>query len=257
MYYCCVDAQARRSRLIATMRRDGRVEVRTAAEQLDATEMTIRRDLDLLVEQGVARRVRGGAVNLLMRGEELPFALRELDGTEAKRRIAVAAGELIRDGEAVVVDSGTTGLAVARVLAGRRLTVMPLSLPAATLMSGSGEVTLVLPGGTVRRGEGSLVGSMTESALGSLRFDTAVLTCCGLSPADGVTAHDLQDAAVKRAAMAAATRTVLVAESGKLARTALAVVCPADRVDVLVTDRDAPEGAMEALVAQGVEVHRA
>jgi len=124
-------------------------------------------------------------------------------------------------------------------------------------MSGSGEVTLVLPGGTVRRGEGSLVGSMTESALGSLRFDTAVLTCCGLSPADGVTAHDLQDAAVKRAAMAAATRTVLVAESGKLARTALAVVCPADRVDVLVTDRDAPEGAVEALVAQGVEVHRA
>jgi len=253
----CARTQARRSRLIATMRRDGRVEVRTAAEQLDATEMTIRRDLDLLVEQGVARRVRGGAVNLLMRGEELPFALRELDGTEAKRRIAVAAGELIRDGEAVVVDSGTTGLAVARVLAGRRLTVMPLSLPAATLMSGSGEVTLVLPGGTVRRGEGSLVGSMTESALGSLRFDTAVLTCCGLSPADGVTAHDLQDAAVKRAAMAAATRTVLVAESGKLARTALAVVCPADRVDVLVTDRDAPEGAVEALVAQGVEVHRA
>jgi DeoR/GlpR family transcriptional regulator of sugar metabolism len=169
---------------------------------------------------------------------------------------ALAAG-LVRDGEAVVVDSGTTGLAVAQALAGRRLTAMPLSLPAISALSGSAATTLLVPGGTARFGEGSLVGPATEAALRGLRFDTLFLTCCGFSAADGVTAHDVQDAAVKRAAVGAANRVVLLAEAAKLARTALVVVCAAAAVDVVITDRDAPESAVAPLTAAGIEVHRA
>jgi DeoR/GlpR family transcriptional regulator of sugar metabolism len=192
-----------------------------------------------------------------MRGDELPFALRELESSDAKQRMATVAAGLVRDGEAVVVDSGTTGLAVASALTGRRLTVMPLSLPAVTALSGSSATTLLVPGGTARFGEGSLVGPMTEAALTGLRFDTVFLTCCGFSPTDGVTAHDVQDAAVKRAAVGAANRVVLLAEAAKLARTALVVVCPSSAVDVVVTDRDAPEATVAQLTAAGIEVHRA
>lgn len=249
-----MDSADRRRDIVARLQREGRVAVADLAAELDASEVTIRRDLDVLADAGVLVRVRGGAISQLKRGEELPFSMRDVESTEAKSRIAQAAAALVRDGEAVVVDSGTTGLAVARALAGRRLTVMPLSLQAATVLSGEASISLMLPGGSARFGEGSLVGPLAEANLASLRFDTVVLTCCGLSAANGVTAHDLQDAAVKRAAVRAATRTVLVAESAKFARTALAVVCGLDQVDVLVTDADAPDDAVSAARGMGIEV---
>lgn len=242
---------------MSVLQQVGCVDVAESAVALDAAEMTIRRDLDVLVSQGVARRVRGGAVSLLMRGEELPFAMRQLDSAPLKQRMADLVAGMIQDGEAVVLDSGTTGLAVAHALVGRRVTVMPLSLPAASVLSASAATTLLLPAGTVRFGEGSLVGPMTESSVRALRFDTAVLTCCGLSAEGGVTAHDVQDAAVKRAAIDSSSRTVLVAEGAKFARTALAVVTAMRRVDVLVTDIEAPEAAVHQWAAEGIDVRRA
>src|ERR1700678_1418589 len=99
MYAADMDASQRLSELVDALRRDGRVDVATAAAEFGTAELTIRRDLDVLVERGVARRVRGGAVNLLMRGEELPFAMRELDALDTKKRIAAAVAGLIADGE--------------------------------------------------------------------------------------------------------------------------------------------------------------
>lgn len=243
--------------ILGQLRRHDRVEVATLARELDTSEVTVRRDLDLLESSGVLRRVHGGAVSLLLRGEELPFALRESESGEAKERIGRAAAGLLRDGEAVVVDSGTTGLAVARALSGRRLTVVPLSLPTANVLAAGAAATLIFPGGTMRPGEGSWTGPLAEATLRSLRVDTAVITCCGFSAADGATAHDLPEAAVKQAAMAGAGRTVLVAEAAKFSRVALAVVCAATAFDVVVTDAAAPEAALQQLREAGVEVLRA
>ena len=145
-----MDASQRLSELVEVLRRDGRVDVVTAAAEFGTAELTIRRDLDVLVERGAARRVRGGAVNLLMRGEELPFAMRAIEANGSKRRIAAAVAGLIADGEAVGLDSGTTVAEIALALAGRRLTVMPLSLHAANALAGSSSVRLMLPGGEAR-----------------------------------------------------------------------------------------------------------
>ncbi len=99
----------------------------------------------------------------------------------------------------------------------------------------------------------SFVGPLATTSLGTLRFDTAVVGCCGL--ADGlVTAHDLGDAEVKRAMRASASRTVLVADSTKFARSATAVVCAASELDVLVTDRSVPAETAAALRESGVEI---
>jgi DeoR/GlpR family transcriptional regulator of sugar metabolism len=250
-----MDHADRRREIVERIRRDGRVAVAELALRLETSEVTVRRDLDVLAQSGVLLRIRGGAVSQLKRGEELPFSMREIDGADAKVRIADMAASLVRDGEAIVVDSGTTGLAVARALAGRRLTVMPLSLQAATVLSGEASISLLLPGGSTRFGEGSLVGPLTEANIASLRFDTVVLTCCGVSVSGGVTAHDLADAAVKRAAVKAASRTVLVVEGAKFARTALALVCQLDEIDVVITDRAAPGDAVSALEGMGIEVH--
>ncbi|OQQ13905.1 decarboxylase [Streptomyces sp. M41(2017)] len=234
----------------------GSVGVAELAELTGTSEMTVRRDLEALAAQGVLERYRGGARSLLLRGDEPPFSMRVHDGLEAKRRIAAEAAQLITDGESVVLDSGTTCLEVARALKGRRITVMPLSLHAVNALADAPQLTLLVPGGLTRQGELALTGPLTEASLASLRFDTALIGCCGLDAVNGLTAYDLDDAAVKRAAIAASRRVIAVTEGAKVSRTALAVVAPVSALDVVVTDEHAPQEQMEALAAAGVSVRQ-
>jgi DeoR/GlpR family transcriptional regulator of sugar metabolism len=238
------------------VRAAGQLGVADLAEITGASEMTVRRDLEVLADQGVVERFRGGARNLLLRGEEPPFGLRVGEGLEVKRRIATEVAALISDGESVVLDSGTTCLEVARALTHRRLTVMPLSLHAVNALTGASQVTLLVPGGQPRPAELAMTGPLTEASLAALRFDTAVLGCCGLSAGDGLTAYDLGDAAVKRAAIASARRVIAVAEGAKFSHTGLAFVAPAAALHAVVTDGTAPEEATEALAAAGVTVRK-
>ncbi|SDI79995.1 transcriptional regulator, DeoR family [Frankineae bacterium MT45] len=251
-----MDATERSSRLVDALRRHGRIDVSWAAAEFGTAEMTIRRDLDLLADRGVARRVRGGAVSLLMRGEELPFAMRELDAVQTKRRIAACVAGLIEDGEAVGLDSGTTVTEVARALSQRRLVAMPLSLHAAMALAGSSSVRLMMPGGETRPGELAMVGPLALASIASLRFDTAVVGCCGVSPEGQVTAHDLGDVAVKQALLASARRSILVLDGGKFSQAALGVVAAVSDFDVVVTDATAPAEAVAELESAGVAVHR-
>jgi DeoR/GlpR family transcriptional regulator of sugar metabolism len=247
-------SQVRQKEILDVLHRDGRVDVPDLAERLGISAITIRRDLDQLAEAGALRRVRGGAVTTTLRGEGLPFEVRAADDSPLKTRLAQAAAALIADGEAVAIDSGTTGAAAATALAGRRITAMPFSVQGIAALAAGANVTLLLPGGSVRRPEGTIVGPLAEQTLTGLRFDTTILTCCAADPAVGVTAYDLEDAAVKRALRNASARTILIAEGAKFTRSAMAVVCRLDEVDVLVTDDSAPDEALSRLTDAGVHV---
>ncbi|WP_329165050.1 DeoR/GlpR family DNA-binding transcription regulator [Streptomyces sp. NBC_01717] len=239
-----------------SVREAGRMSVAELAGLTGASEMTVRRDLEALSAQGVLERYRGGARSLLLRGEEPPFVLRSQDGLENKQRIAAAAARLVADGESVVVDSGTTCLEVARALAGRRVTVMPLSLHAVNVLAETPQLTLLVPGGRPRPGELALTGPLTVASLAALRFDTAIIGCCGLDATDGLTAYDLDDATVKSAAITSARRVIAVTEGAKLSRTALAFVVPVSSLHTVVTDGDAPEDQVDLLAAAGVTVQQ-
>lgn len=244
---------AERHRLIAhAVQEAGTATVAELTGLTGASEMTIRRDLDHLAAQGVLERFRGGARTLLLRGDEPPFGLRAHEAVDAKRRIAAEVVSLITDGETVLLDSGTTCLEVARLLRGRQITVMPLSLQAIGVLGDAPEPTsLLVPGGRPRAGEGALIGPLTLASLSALRFDTAVLGCCGLTAADGLTAYDLDEAAVKKAAVASARRVIAAADGTKLGRTAHAHVGPSTLVHTLVTDTTAPTGELTALRDNG------
>lgn len=245
----------RHGTIAQTVRKSGKVTVQELAGLTGASEMTIRRDLDVLAAQGVLERVHGGARTLLLRGEEPPFALRAHEAVEAKRRIAAEVSSLIADGETVLLDSGTTCLEVAHLLRRRPVTVMPLSLQAIQVLGdGPGPGTLMVPGGQPRAAEGALTGPLTLASLAALRFDTAVLGCCGLSAAEGLTAHDLDDAAVKKAAIASSRRVIAAADGGKLGRTVHAYVGPTSLLHTLVTDTAAPADEVAALEAAGTVV---
>jgi len=247
-------SKLRQKEILDALHRDGRVDVPELAQRLGISAITIRRDLDQLAEFGALRRVRGGAVTNSLRGEGLPFEVRAVDDSVLKARLAQAAVALIADGEAVAVDSGTTGAAAALALADRRVTAMPFSVQGiAALAAGTG-VTLLLPGGSVRRPEGTIIGPLALQTVSALRFDTAVLTCCAAAPEVGVTAYDVDDAAIKRALVNASERTILIAEGAKFTRSAMAVVCRLEEIDVLVTDDSAPAEVLARLSESGVHI---
>ncbi|MEV6350446.1 DeoR/GlpR family DNA-binding transcription regulator [Actinoplanes sp. NPDC051851] len=245
----------RHRRILDAVQQAGRLGVTQLAELTGTSEMTVRRDLENLADQGMLERFRGGARSITLRGEEPPFAARTRESSAAKRRIAEAAAEMISDGEAVVLDSGTTCLEVAHLLARRRMTVMPLSLHAANALVGAPQLRVLLPGGEPRPGELALTGPLAEASLAALRFDTAILGCCGLT-AEGMTAYDLADASVKRAAIASARRVIALADAAKLDRTALAFVAPVSALSVVITDTEADEAPVAALTAAGTVVQR-
>ncbi len=243
----------RQQHILDLLRHVERVDVADLARRLDTSEVTIRRDLDELARLGAARRVRGGAVSLVQRGQELPFAVRSGQAGAAKARIAQAAAGMVSDGEAVIVDTGTTGVAAAAALAGRSLTVIALSMPAAAELWPT-PTSVIVPGGSVRPGEGGLAGSATEQALAGFRVDTLLLTCCGISTEAGITAFDAAETAVKQAAQRSARRTILLADAAKFGRSALSVLGDWTTVDVLVTDAGPDVAEVKAFAEAGVQV---
>jgi DeoR family transcriptional regulator, fructose operon transcriptional repressor len=251
-----MSSNADRHRQIAqAVKQAGSATVLELAELTGASEMTIRRDLDTLAAQGALERVRGGARTLVLRGQEPPFALRTHEALEAKRAIAAEVATLIADGETVLLDSGTTCLEIARLLRARPITVMPLSLQAIHTLSETPSPTrLLVPGGAPRAGEGALTGPLALASLAALRFDTAILGCCGLSAAEGLTAYDLDDAAVKKAVIASSRRIIAAADGGKLGRTAQAYVGASSLIHTLVTDTTAPADEVSALEGAGTIV---
>ncbi|HEU5420301.1 MAG TPA: DeoR/GlpR family DNA-binding transcription regulator [Streptosporangiaceae bacterium] len=250
-----MDAQNRRRALLDVLQRDGEVQVRTLAAELCCSEMTVRRDLDVLEHDGVVRRVHGGAVRVQLRRDELPYAARVLEAVAAKQRIGRAVAGLIADGETVILDCGTTTLEVARALRGRPVTILPLGLRLLLELADDDAVSLICPGGDVRPGELTVTGDLAEVAFERLRFDTLVLGCCGLDATEGVTTHVPADARVKRAALGAARRTILASDAAKIGLVTFGRVCPLAAAERLVTDAS-PElaGPLEAagLVVQRV-----
>jgi DeoR/GlpR family transcriptional regulator of sugar metabolism len=249
-----MDVRNRRRALLDALQRDGEIQVRQLADDLGCSEMTIRRDLDSLERDGAVRRVHGGAVRVHLRRDELPYAVRALDAVEAKQRIGQAVGELIADGETVILDSGTTALEVARALRGRPVIVLPLGLRALLELTDDEAVRLIAPGGDVRPGELSVTGDLAEVAFERLRFDTFVLGCCGIDPQEGITTHLPADARVQRAALGASRRTIVVGDASKLGLVTFGHVCGLASLERLVTDASPEQaGSVEAV---GLAVQR-
>ncbi|MET3904083.1 DeoR/GlpR family DNA-binding transcription regulator [Paenarthrobacter sp. 4246] len=249
---------ADRHRLIGELLRTR--EQATVDELVDATGAsgaTIRRDLEILAANGVLKRIHGGARSLLARGENPGYGQRELEDHQAKTRIAEAVDGLINDREHVWLDSGSTATEIARRLGKRELTVMPMSLHGVEALTGqqSGRAPqLILPGGSLIAGEQSFRGPMTEANVRSLRFDTAVVTPCALNLKDGLLAHDLDDAAVKRAGLESAARVVVASAGSKWNASAVALVAAMDAVDVIVTDQKPSPEDLARLNKLSVEV---
>jgi DeoR/GlpR family transcriptional regulator of sugar metabolism len=250
-----MELQVRREIVLELLQERGEVSVAELSERAGVSPMTIRRDLEVLEQDGALRRVHGGAISLASRGYAAPYSVRAKRDVEAKERIGQAAAALLAERETIILDVGTSTLQVARALHRRRnLTVLTPSLQIANILSRNRGIRLMLTGGTVASGELSLVGDLAEEAFARLRFDTFVMGVGGIDVEAGCTEYSPDDARVKRAALACVQRCIVVADSSKLGKVTFAQVCPLNRVDLLVTDAGAAPDDLAALEAEHVEV---
>jgi DeoR/GlpR family transcriptional regulator of sugar metabolism len=249
-----VNADDRHQEMLQLLGEQGTLAISELAVRYEVSDMTIRRDLNQLAAQGLLVRTRGGAAASSSGSFEPPFALRERTRTAAKAQIAAAAAREIVEGQTVLLDGGTTGLAIADALAGRNLTVCTLNIRIAQRLATDSSMRVMIPGGTIRPGEFSLVGPEAEAMLSRFRFDVYLMTASGVSVDAGVTEWNADDAAVKRAALTASRRTVLVADAGKFGAEAFVRVCPLSQVDLLVTDAGLAAADRKQVAASGTEL---
>ncbi|KUF19623.1 DeoR/GlpR family DNA-binding transcription regulator [Streptomyces silvensis] len=247
----------RQQEILRLAREGGRVDVPTLAAEFQVTAETIRRDLKALDRAGLLRRVHGGAIPAGRLDFEPDLAERESTAADEKDRIASAAlAELPPEGS-VILDAGST---VARLAAAlpldAELTAVTHSLPTAARLADHPGIQLHLVGGRVRHRTRAAVDAWSLRAYGEIRADVLFLAANGFSAAHGLSTPDLAEAAVKRAAVAAARRVVLLADSAKHGQEHFARFADLTDVDLLITDTGLTDADATAVEEAGTRVVR-
>ncbi len=233
--------EERRQRLLELVSERGFISLGELAKTLNASESTIRRDLDYWDQHGLVKRTHGGAVYRDDHPSLPALEERSSRELEEKRVIAGAAAARIRDGDSVLLDGGTTTLEVARLLVGRPLQIVTNSLPIAQLFASSRETDLVILGGYVYPRTGVALGPLTVRMMEDIHVHQTVMSTGGIT-ARGLFNSNLLLVETERQMMRCADEVVVVADHTKIGRQALAFLCELSAVDTLIVDRGiAPE----------------
>lgn len=258
-----MDRYARWNALLEMLTDSGRVSVEEAAERLDVSQATIRRDFDQLAQQQMITRTRGGAVANGV-SYDLPLRYKTAKHSAEKQRIGAAAAALVSPGTVVGLNGGTTSTEVARALAvrpdlntsaeGAQLTVVTNALNIANELLVRSRMKVVVAGGVVRPKSFELVGPLGGALLREVTLDVALLGVDAIDPHLGAAAHHEGEAAMNSLMVARAKRVVVIADSSKLGGHAFARICPVDRIETLVTDSGASPAVVQAFRDAGVHV---
>jgi DeoR family fructose operon transcriptional repressor len=248
-------AAERRARIVDSLRGARTVSTEKLAIVLDVSPETIRRDLAVLEDQGLLFRVHGGAAvpDSRAAGTEASFPERERTRQDAKRRIAARAASLLVDGQTVMIDVGTTALAVARAIpASWTGTVATCSLLVAVELGNRPDVEVLVCGGRVRAGDLTLSNHLAREFFAELHPDIAFLGSGGVDAAAGLTDYYLDEIDVRRAVIRNARQSWILADATKLGRVAQHAVAPLAAMSGLITDEKPDERLALAISEHGV-----
>jgi DeoR family transcriptional regulator, aga operon transcriptional repressor len=249
--------EERRRQILDLLDQEKRVTVRELSHAFSVSAVTVRADLEALAQMGALVRSHGGAVKPHSPAPDLPISLKERVRQSEKARIGAIASRMIRDGETVIFDSGTTTAAVAKCVASLRLdslTVITNALNISLELASLPNVRIIMLGGFVRGAALSMVGPHAEQALSNLNADRMFLGVDGIDPSVGLTTPDVLEAQLSALMIRVSREVVAVADSSKFMQRSLSVIGKLDAIHKLVTDEGIPAHMMDALHAAGVEV---
>ena len=250
------EATLRQKKILENVRKNKQVRVNDLASQFDVSKVTIRSDLDYLATQGLVQRTHGGAMLGGAMRRESPLEITSRENEAVKRRIGAFAASLVKDGDTIIIDVGSTTTELARALSAslQDVVVITNALNIALLLEDHPGVTVIVTGGTLRALQHSLVDPFASRLFEDINVDKAFLGCNGVDAERGFSNANLHEAEVKRAMVRAASRVSFLADHSKLGVRSTARIADVTVAERLITDSAASEEALSALQTVGLHI---
>lgn len=233
--------QTRIDYIIRSLDANGRVKVADLSRELGCSEVTIRSDIQRMEQQGLLKRIHGGAVKVETQ-LTIPFASGNiLKHVEKKKRIAERASGYIQDGDTIILDDSSVSYYLAKIIesdTSKNLVVITNSLVVGSVLALKSHVSLIMTGGQVAGKQACTMGELTTGTLAGLRADKAFISAHGLNFDVGITSIGSAQMHVKKAIVEAAEEIYLMMDSSKFDGGYVLVVCPLDRISAIVTDNE-------------------
>lgn len=246
--------EERKRNILQYVEKHTRASVQELGQELSVSESTVRRDLKELEDARLLKRTHGGAVSLQSVNFEAAFPDKEDRFQAEKLRIAGAAAGMIQEGDAILLDGGTTTLQIARALKSfRNLKVITNSMMALNELKDCRNIEVSITGGMLRPDTMAFVGPMTERSLDMVRVDKAFLGTNGLDIREGITTPNMLEAATKRKMIAVAKQSILLADHSKIGQISFCKVAGLQEMDHCILDTDTPESFLRELGKMDVD----
>ena len=232
-------ALERRNLIIEKLQEEKRVVVSDLSREFGVSEETIRRDLERLDRDGIAKKSYGGAVFNESNSIDMPFNVRQKRNVIGKQKIADLVAGMIEDGDHIMLDASTTAVFIAKAIKDKRnLTVVTNSIEILIELSDVSDWTIISSGGSLKEGYLALVGPKAVDGLSAFNVEKAFFSCKGIHTEKGITEGNDLFAQTKTVMMHSAEKRYLTVDSSKFGRIGFSKVCDADEVDVIVTDEE-------------------
>lgn len=247
--------EERRQTILAQLSTEGKVQVHALAEIFNVSTETIRRDLDRLEKEGRLRKVYGGAVQTRSEWIEPTFIKRSEMYRSEKQSIGKLAASLVKEGETVILDNGTTTLEIMRHLKERAdITVITNSVPILACALEDFQGKIIFAGGEVNMNYQAATGAIAHQMLDQFKVNKAFISAGGISLSEGITEYNVDEALLSRKMMQRTEEAILVADHSKFGVTTFAHIAPIEQISMIVTDSGCAEEWVEALNKLDVEV---
>lgn len=251
------DTSQRRLQISELVRQQGSVQVVSLARRFGVSQQTVRKDLRYLAERGVMARAYGGAIDSNAVGAPPPEPAYEAKRTvhlEEKRRIGRRAAALVRPGDTIAIDSGTTAIQLAEALPDIEIAVVTNDFGVLSALTSKRHIRIVMLGGELRRKNMAFYGGLTVEALDALHVDKLFLGVDGFDLERGITTHYEPEAMLNRKMVEAARAVIAITDSSKFGKVCLHRIIAVSELDTLITDTAAPEEIRQASGQLGFEL---
>lgn len=227
----------RRNAILTKLTMEGKVIVADLSQEFDVTEETIRRDLEKLDKEGLAKKTYGGAVANQNLNIDLPYSVRKRSNVELKQYIAEKIGDMIHDGDYIMLDASSTAIFVTKYIKNRKnITLITNSVEILLELADKEDWNILSTGGNLKKGALSLVGDTATKMINGFHVDVAVCSAKGIDINNGITDSNERDSLIKQAIFSAADKRILAVDSTKFDKISFVKVCDFDAIDMIVTD---------------------
>ena len=244
----------RRSEILDILNKTGKVSVSELSDKFNISEVSIRNDLSHLEKKGLLIKIRGGAIKSQPVNFDLNLNQKLKINYKEKQKIGKKAVEFVKDGDSIIMDSGSTTLEVAKNLEKFDINLITNSLPIADICADFKKVKVIIPGGELRPDMRSLTGPLTLKAINEFNCDIAFIGADSISAESGIYTPLISEAAISRTMIKIANKVIVVVDSSKFTRKSFAKISSLDYIDVIITDNKIQDSDLHKLKSHGIEV---